>query len=125
MVRPRQPAAREAPATLFDRFALALLGAFTGALYGAAIAFALFAVTGQGEAHIVGLSSAVFAALGIFFGNVVVDALLVLIHFLWGLACGVAGEERLLGDGSVRGLLRSVLLLGFGTGLVLLLRTYF
>lgn len=107
--------------TLSERFFHAVVGALTGAAYGLLIAIAIFLVKEAWHAPIVGWSAGVFAILGFFFGNVVIEALLALIHFVWGLLNGYASAsewERPRDDGTT-GYLRSVMLLGFGTGVVL------
>lgn len=108
-------------ATPLDRLALAFLGGLTGAAYGGLLALLVYMATRQWHPTLMLWSAAVFAGLGSFFGNLVADAALALMHFLWGLACAFSEQAQPLRDGFVQGYLRTFLLLGFGTGLALLL----
>jgi hypothetical protein len=111
--------------TLGDRLAYSVFGALTGAAYGCLIALGVFFMTEVGHKDIIAWSAAVFAVLGFFFGNFIIEALLSLLHFLWGLACALTEQARPIEQSTATGHLRSFMLLGFGTGLVLLLWIYF
>ncbi len=111
--------------TLGNRLAYAVFGALTGAAYGCLIAIGVYLVTEVGHKDIIAWSAVVFAVLGFFFGNFIIEALLSLIHFLWGLACALTEQARPMEESSATGHLRSFMLLGFGTGMVLLLWSYF
>lgn len=107
--------------TLTEHLFLSGIGALTGAAYGLLIALAIFLIKDAWHAPIIGWSAIVFAVLGFFFGNVVFEALLALIHFVWGLLNGFitfTEWERPKNDDTTD-YLRSVMLLGFGTGVVL------
>lgn len=115
----------EPTGTLGERLAYAVFGALTGAAYGCLIALVVFLVTKVGHESIVVWSAAVFSVLGFFFGNFIIEALLSLLHFLWGLACALTEQARPIEESTASGHLRSFMLLGFGTGVVLLLWSYF
>lgn len=115
----------EPDTTLIDRIAFSFFGGLTGAAYGALITLAIYIATEQGHPNIISWSAGVFACLGFFFGNFIAEAFLALIHFLWGLFCALTEQARPIEDNSAQGHLRSFLLLGFGTGLMLLLWSYF
>lgn len=102
---------------LFD----AVVGAIAGAVWGLLMALAIFLFTEHWHAGLIGWSAGVFALIGFLFANFAFEALLALIHFLWGVLIGMATEGYLSHPGRYGegGYLRSVLLLGFGTGIVL------
>lgn len=110
--------------TPFDRLALAFFGGLTGAAYGGLIALFVYISTKQWHPALILWSAGVFAGLGGFFGNLVAEAALALIHFVWGLACAFSEQAQPFRKGLVQGYLRTFLLLGFGTGLALLLWWY-
>lgn len=115
----------ELESTLFDRFAFALIGALTGAAYGVLIALAMSFFTEQSHWRVIWWSMAVFACMGFFSGNFLVEAVLLLLHFLWGLFSAVVDDDRLIHDHSASNHWRAFALVGFGTGVVLLLWWYF
>jgi hypothetical protein len=102
---------------LFD----AAVGALAGAVWGLLMATAIFLSTETWHATLIGWSAGVFGLIGFLFSNFAFEALLALIHFLWGVLNGIASAETFSRphDSGEKGYLRSVLLLGFGTGIVL------
>jgi len=115
----------EKEVSLADRMAFAAFGALTGAGYGCLIALGVYLVTETGHPDLIAWSAGVFAVLGFFFGNFILEALLSLIHCLWGLACALTEQARPIEERTATGHLRSFMLLGFGTGLVLVLWGWF
>jgi hypothetical protein len=104
-----------------ERLFNAAVGALAGAVWGLLIASAIFLFTEGWHANLIGWSAGVFGLIGFLFSNFAFEALLAFIHFLWGLLLGMATEGSLSHPGRYgeRGYLGSVLLLGFGTGIVL------
>lgn len=111
----------EPEAGMFDRLGFVLVGGLTGAAYGGLLTLLVYLATGTAQLRIVGWSAVVFAGLGYGFGNFIVAALLSLVHFLWGLGCALADRPPPPPADGPRNYLGNILLLGFGTGLVLLL----
>jgi len=107
--------------TLFDRFAFMFLGALTGAAYGLLIAIGMLYVTEQEHWRVIGWSTAVFAGMGFISGNFLLEAALMLIHFVWGVLGGASNNDSFSEDASTTRPLRAVMLVGFGTGLVIYL----
>jgi hypothetical protein len=72
-----------------DRIAMLLFGGVSGAVY--EFALSLFGVWLFSEWHqkLIPFTSAVFAVLGFFYDNVVYEALLVFVSFLYGLLAGL------------------------------------
>ena len=107
---------------LFD----AVVGAFAGSFWGLLMASAIFLLTEVWHPDLVGWSAAVFGVIGFLFSNFAFEAVLALIHFLWGILVGFASAETFSGPDRYgeKGYLRSVLLLGFGTGIVLSIWLY-
>lgn len=104
---------------LFD----AGVGAAAGAAWGLLIAFAVFAISREWHPGIVGSTSGVFALVGLFFGNLAIEAFLALLHFLWGVLNGLALWEssgRVHTEDS-QGHQRGFMLLGVGTGVALMI----
>lgn len=111
----------EPEVTWTDRSAFAFIGALTGAAYGALIALAMFLVTEHSHLRVIWWSALVFACMGFISGNFLVEALLGLLHFLWGFFSGVVDDDRLVDDHNAPNHLRAFALMGLGTGFVLLL----
>lgn len=107
--------------TLIDRVAFAFFGGLTGAAYGVLISLVLYFAAKTWYPDTIGWSAAVFGCLGFFFGNLIGEAFLALVHFVWGLIQGLSWEARPIEDGSAKGYLRAFMFIGFGTGLVLLI----
>ena len=106
---------------MVERLAFALIGGLCGAVYGALIALAVFLITEVGHPALIGWSVAVFAGLGFFFGNFMLDVLLAFLHVVWGVLCAFSDKGYHPQDAGEGAHLRSFLLLGFGTGTVLML----
>ncbi len=97
-----------------------LLGGFTGAAYGLVLSLTIGFFTGGWHPNIIGWSAAVFAFLGYFYGNLIGEAILALMHFSWGLINGLSDNWRPIEEPNSDGYLRIFLLVGFGTGLALM-----
>jgi hypothetical protein len=114
----------ESDSTLLDRLAFSFIGALTGAAYGLLITVAMLWVTEQSHWRVIGWSAAVFACMGFFSGNFLLEAALGLVHFLWGLLQGLADSPGLSQDSTTHNYLRAFGLVGFGTGIVFMLWWY-
>ena len=110
--------------TITDRLAQSFFGGLTGAIYGVILWVFASYFTGKLHASLIACSAFVFASLGVFFGNFIVDTLLVLLHFLWGLLSGLAENWPISKNESTESHLHSFFLFGFGTGLVILIWWY-
>ena len=106
---------------MLERLAFAFIGGICGAVYGALIALAVFFFTAVGHPELIGWSIAVFACLGFFCGNFMMDVLLAFLHLVWGVLCAFSGQGYHPEDAGSGAHLQSFLLLGFGTGAVFLL----
>lgn len=112
--------------TLYDRLIMSFFAAITGGLYGIFLWSVAFYFTHAYHPSIITLSIATFWVLGIFFGNFILEALLALLHFLWGALCGFSvfsihgwlAETWALFDKDISKHLQAFVLVGFGTGLV-------
>jgi hypothetical protein len=108
---------------LFDRFACAMLGAVSGALYGAILAIIVgWVTTGQFQLIYVWSAAAVFAAIGFLGGSSVGDVIVGTLHLLYGFCAGILSGEALSAvdpEPKAEGSLRALFLFGLGTGLVL------
>ena len=121
----RTPTADSKPeSTLWDRMAFALLGGLKGAIYGVVMLSLVFMLTRQAHIGLIPSTAIIFAGLGFFFGNVIAEALLSILYFLWGLL-GMLSEIG--GAPPAQGVskhLHSFFWLGVGTGLSLLVFYY-
>lgn len=114
-----QKPSNDAPAiTLGDRLCFALIGTMTGAIYGLVAAAVIAYVTDQFSLRIIGWIASVFGLLSFFFGNFALEAILILVHFFWGAANGVA-ENTNFNSSDSPGYLRTLSLLGFSLALAL------
>lgn len=102
----------------------ALLGSICALLYGLAIAIAVAIITGRFIAEIVGWTVAVFFIAGFFFGNVILNACIVIVHFFYGVAHGAVENWRFEEETESKGVMRTVSIVGFLTGLILLMAFY-
>ena len=117
----------EANPTIADRFAMSFFSAITGALYGVLLWLVAFYFTHSYHPSIIAWSVGVFGVLGIFFGNFILEALLALLHFLWGAIMGFSvfsihgwlAETWAFFDENTSKHLKAFVLVGFGTGLVI------
>ena len=106
---------------MLERFAFALIGGICGAVYGALLALAVFFITAVSHPALIGWSVAVFACLGYFWGNFMLEMLLALLHLVWGLLCAFSGKGYHPEDAGPGAHLKGFLILGFGTGTVFML----
>ena len=107
-----------------DRVACALLGAVFGALYSCLIAVVVAWFTdGHFRSEYLWFGVGVFGATGFFTGPFVGDIIGDLSHVVYGFFSGIVGGPIVAVDQESTGSrwLRSLFLLGFGTGLVLYL----
>lgn len=102
----------------------ALLGSLCALFYGLVIAIVVALATGRFIGEIVGWTVAVFTVVGFFFGNVILETCLVIFHFLYGLANGAVENCRFEEENESKGAMRAVSIVGFLTGLILLLALY-
>ncbi len=117
----------EANFNITDRLVMSFFAAITGGLYGVLLWLAAFYFTHSYHPSIIAWSVAVFGVLGIFFGNLILEALLVLLHFLWGALMGFSvfsfrawlAETWAFFDEDTSKHLKAFVLVGFGTGLVI------
>jgi hypothetical protein len=108
--------------TLLERTFFAILGGLTGAIYGLLVAILIAAVvTNNFSPTIVGWSAVSFAVIGIFYGNVVGEAFIALLHFLWGLINGLAENADFACERDTKNYLRTFALIGLGTGFILII----
>lgn len=107
--------------TLIDRTIFLCFGAVIGLIYGALMAVATFFTSEIWAPQIVSWSTGVFAVLGFISGGFVGEAFLLLIHLLWGLLSGYAMRQPNDDEVVNKGYLGAILLIGFGTGLALVL----
>ena len=102
---------------LFD----AVAGALFGVIWGLLIALAIFMFTHHWHIGLIGWSAGVFALIALLFGNFSPEVFHELIRYVWEeLIASFTNVLVSLPDRSDQGgYLRSVLSLGFGTGIVL------
>jgi MFS family permease len=110
--------------TLIERVLTMILGGFCGLVYGFLIAVLVGLVTDQFSGRIVGWSTGVFAVAGFVYGNIIMEALLGLLHFFVGLANGLTENERFEPEREAEPHLRAFALVGFFTGLIILVAVY-
>lgn len=108
---------------LLDRLGCAFLGALFGALWGLILAIgAGYFTDGHFQTDLLLTSIASFAALGMLLGPVVGDVIGVMLHFVYGLFAGVmsgAGGQVIDPQPREVGWLRSMFVLGFGSGVAI------
>lgn len=117
----------EAKTNITDRLFMSFFAAITGGLYGVLLWLVAFYFTHSYHPSIIAWSVGVFGVLGIFFGNLILEALLALLHFLWGALMGFSVfsfhewlvETWALFDEHTSKHLKAFVLVGFGTGLVI------
>ncbi len=109
---------------MLERLAFAFIGGICGAVYGAMLALAVFFITAVGYPALIGWSVAVFACLGFFCGNFMLEVLLAFLHLVWGVLCAFSGKGYHPEDAGPGAHLKSFLLLGFGTGTVFMLLSW-
>ena len=100
----------------------AFFGAVTGAIYGlvlAGLSAAFF--TGEFSPSIVKWTTLLFGIVGVFSGNVIAEAFLGLLHFLWGLFNGMMDEADCGAERVKEPFMRALTIVGIVTGLALLL----
>ncbi len=107
--------------TLIDRVIFLCFGALIGLIYGALIAVATFFTSEIWTPQLISWFTGVFAVLGFISGGFVGEAFLLLIHLLWGLLSGFAMRQPSDDEVESKGYLGAILLVGFGTGLALVL----
>jgi hypothetical protein len=104
---------------LYEYAGMALIGGATGAIYGLCIAGLATWVTHRFSLPIVGWSTLSFAILGIFFSNVLWQAILAIAHFAWGLHNGYSGGDSVETSPDTGLHLRAIALVGLVTGMIL------
>lgn len=102
-------------------------GLFTGAIYGLLLAILIGKFTKQPfNSGIIGWSTLVFGVVGFIKGNVVFEALLMLLHFGWGYVNGqYNGRCENLQMTEPQNYFRVFMWVGFATGLVVYLSRRF
>lgn len=110
--------------TILDRLAMSFFGGITGAAYGVILWVLAFYFTSSSHPSLIVWSAFVFASLGIFFGNFIVEAFLAILHFLSGLFSAFGEYWPSSKYETTENYLHSFYLLGIGTGLVLLIWWY-
>ena len=109
------------PDTFWERIFFALLGLATGAFYGLMLAGIIYAFTGRFPSAAVSWSAYGFAALGGVYGNVVGEAFIGTLHFIWGLMQGVTFTAPAGEDLDKPKHLHALMLLGLMTGLIIVI----
>ena len=109
---------------LIGKVFTALLGSLCALVYGLVIATVIGFITGEFIGEIVGWTVAIFTVVGFFFGNVILDACLIIVHFLYGFANGAVENWRFAEDNESKDAMRAISIVGFLTGLILLLAFY-
>ncbi|BBB69777.1 hypothetical protein UNDYM_5524 [Undibacterium sp. YM2] len=125
---PRTPAMPDADTSLWDRIAFAMLGGLTGAAYAAVICLLMFGFTHKAHLTLIPYTSAVFACMGFFFGNVIVEAILCLGYALLGMLFAMSVISDVNGNlpaNDIKTHLRYFFLLGIGSGLSFALFCHF
>jgi hypothetical protein len=112
---------------LFDRLIISIAAAITGGLYGVILWGVAYYFTHSYHPSLIVLSISIFWVLGLFFGNFILEAFLALLHFFWGMLCGM-DVFRIFepSTGSTTGVdkdspkhLKAFVLVGFATGLII------
>ncbi|MFZ6777639.1 hypothetical protein ACO0LD_12485 [Undibacterium sp. Ji83W] len=122
---PHTPAMPNADTSLWDRLAFLMLGGFTGAAYAAVICLLMFGFTHKAHLALIPYTSTVFACMGFFFGNVIVEAFLCLFYTLWGMLFVISDGNGNLPASDIKTHLSCFFLLGTGSGLSFALFCYF
>jgi hypothetical protein len=114
---PHAPAIPNADTSLWDRLAFAMFGGFTGAACAVVILLLIFGFTHKAHLSLIPYTAVVFACIGVFFGNVIVDAFLCLAYALWGMLFVMADGRGSSPVSDSKTHLRYFFLLGIGSGL--------
>ena len=122
---PRTPAMPDADSSLWDRIAFAMLGGLTGAAYAVIICLLMFGFAHKAHLTLIPYASAVFACMGFFFGNVIVEAFLCLFYVLWGMLFVISDGNGNLPANDIKTHLRYFFLLGIGSVLSFALFCHF
>ena len=104
--------------TVLDRVAMAFMGVVAGAFYGVCLAFCVLLLTGQWAALLMVWSAVVFGAIGFLYDNVLVEGVLMLVHFLYGFFISDQDWMPPHREFAQPKRLHIAMLIGFGTGLV-------
>ncbi|WP_162061399.1 hypothetical protein [Undibacterium sp. KW1] len=121
---PYTPATPNLDSSLWDRIAFAMLGGLTGAAYAVVICLLIFAFTHKAHLVLIPYTALVFACMGFFFGNIIVEAVLCLAYALWGMLFVISDGSGNLPASDIKKHQRCFFLLGIGSGLSLLLFYY-
>ncbi|HOY69813.1 MAG TPA: hypothetical protein PL131_00925 [Methylotenera sp.] len=120
----------ETKITITERIVMTFFGGITGGLYGFILWLIAFYITESYHSSIITWSIAVFSVLGMMFGNFILEAFLAFLHFIWGMVRGLStyipGYYRRhdlppIYEDDMLSHLKAFALVGFGTGIVLLL----
>ena len=97
------------------------LGALTGMLYGIVLWLLLFFLLEQNLAAVILWSIAGFAIIGWFQGAIIAHVFIAFFHFIWGLLNGLAEQEEFEPNRRDGALLYRAAMIGFVSGLAILL----
>lgn len=122
---PRTPAMPDAHTSMWDRLAFLMLGGFTGAAYAVLICLLIFGFTHKAHFALIPYTALVFACMGFFFGNIIVEAFLCLAYALWGMLFVISDGSGNLPASDIKKHLHYFFLLGIGSGLSFALFSYF
>ena len=113
----RTPVMLDADSSLWDRIAFAMLGGFTGAAYAGLICLLMFGLTHKAHLVLIPYTSLVFACMGVFFGNIIVEVFLCLVYALWGMLFVLSEGRGSSPASDIKTHLRYFFLFGIGSGL--------
>ena len=103
----------------------AIIGAFTGLIYGVLLWLALALLLERDLAAVIAWCGIGFGIVGWFNGNVMFELTLAVLHFIWGLLHGLAENEDFRPDRGAGRLLETVAIAGFVSGMAIWLAWYF
>ena len=108
------------PTSVLDRCLSGAFGALTGGCYGLVLAWIVSFFGSSFPFRLVTISTVVFSVIGLAWGRIVEDAFVALAHFIWGLLRPGWGVFDVSESEDSSGLLSACVLLGTGTGVVML-----
>lgn len=119
-----KPPIQESSDTVLERLFFAVLGGATGAIYGLILSALVGLVAGEFLPRIVMWSAISFTVAGVFFGNVIGEAFVALLYFLWGFINGAIENPNMEIERNQKPHLLAFAVIGLVTGFVLFLAWY-